>query len=686
MATMWTSIIRLAMALGVVSLGISTAVAFQADTTLTGAWFDPTHDGEGFLVEALDDGQAVVYWFTYDDSGNQRWFIGTGTLSGDSAGFDQLLSASGPSFGDAYDTEDVRLEVVGQLTITWSDCDSATAEYTVDGVTGIQVLSRLSSVAGLECSGPRSALSNWTGSWFDYSHDGEGLVVEALTDGRIMIFWFSYGPDGAPAWFFGLGEADGEMLTLGEMQVTSGGVFGAEYDPSAVRLDRWGEAVVELHCGYGKLDFNAESASFGNGKQTLSRLTAPGGSVCSDPPPPNLLLIIADDLGLDASNAYGIASQTPYTPNLDQLAADGLVFDNAWANSTCSPTRAGILTGRFGRSTGVMEPGDILASTETSLQAFIRERRPGLYSDAVIGKWHLGPQRGNPDHPAELGISHFSGIIGGGVGDYQQWTLTTDGVQAQETRYSTSKLVDLAEDWIGAQAQSWFLWLAFNAPHTPFHLPPAELHDRNLPDDEQEIAANPLPYYLAAIEAMDSEIGRLLDSMDPATRANTLIVFLGDNGSPGQVAQEPVGRRKAKGTLYRGGIQVPLFVSGSGVERAGERESALVTTTDLFATLAELARINVSTVNDSVSFTGLLAGAREEERWYQYSDQSWEGVESWAVSDGDYKLIETGQGEQELYDLIADPWEDNELIGTEQAPPDTLDILESLADLVREQP
>lgn len=660
----------------------------DVDARMTGAWYDPAQEGQGFLLEVLGDNRAVAYWFGYDESGKQRWLTGEGEVSGSTIVFSNLLAGSGATFGTGFDPDDVELKPMGELSITWSDCDTAVAAYRVENQSGTHSLVRLSSVLGLGCAdtAPFSSASHLTGSWFDQTHRGEGLVVEALANGQSLVYWFSYDGNGNPVWFFGLGDTQNQTIIVDEMYVTSGGRFGAGFDPAEVRVEPWGTVLLELGCRFGKLDYASPLPEYAAGKQTLTRLTQPGDPACSERDSPNILLIIADDMGLDASNQYGIAALAPDTPVLDELADAGLVFENAWSNPTCSPTRAGILTGKYAIRSGVMAVGDALSSSATSLQTYINERLPGKYSDAVIGKWHLGPSDGNVDHPADLGVGYFAGILGGGVGNYERWELVVDGERSTETAYVTSKLVDLAAEWIDQQEKPWFLWLAFNAPHTPFHLPPAHLHGRVLPGTDADIADNPLPYYLAAIEAMDTEIGRLLDSMSTETQANTVVLFLGDNGTPIQVAQAPFSRRKAKDSLYQGGINVPLFVTGPGVERSGEREGALINTTDLFSTIAALAGVNVAGVNDSWSFAELLANHSEPARSFQYSEKISENLGSWAISDGEFKLIETESGLRELYRLTADPYEEDELFSQGRAPQDIVDELQSLAGEIRQTP
>jgi len=653
------------------------------DSRMSGSWYDPSHDGEGFVLEVLEGNKAAVYWFTYDEEGGQRWFFGTGITVNDTLVVDALLVSSGAVFGEQFESDNVIYEEVGNLTITWTDCSTATATYTINGVDGQQALDRLTTVAGLGCETSATAPSSMTGSWFDQTHNGEGLVIEILDAGRALVFWFSYDASGRQAWFFGLGEQDGSIISVSDMYITRGGRFGPDFDPHQVQHSPWGSLQVKLGCDFGKFDYASGLSEFGSGKQTLTRLTSVGNPDCDAVTPPNILLVIADDLGLDASNQYDISAENPATPGLNRLAAEGLVFENAWSNPTCSPTRAGILTGKYGTRTGVLVASDVLSEDETSLQSYIHQHLPGKYTDAVIGKWHLGPQPGGLDHPANLGVGHFAGIIGGGVDDYEDWVLTSDGQRSNETEYVTSKLVDLAVEWTNAQQNPWFLWLAFNAPHTPFHLPPADLHNRQLSGTDTDIQADPLPYYFAAIEALDTELERLLDSFDAETRANTIIIFMGDNGTPGQVAQYPYSRQKAKGSLYQGGVNVPFFISGPGVTRINERETALVNTTDLFSTIAALAGVNVDQINDSISFENLLSEEQESERFIQYSEKSTDSGEEWTVSDGLYKLIESSEGTQQLYHLSSDPFEETDMVAAGSAPTDVIDDLHYLADQTR---
>lgn len=374
--------------------------------------------------------------------------------------------------------------------------------------------------------------------------------------------------------------------------------------------------------------------------------------------PPNILLIIADDMGKDATAGFSEGSLKPSTPNLDKLKEEGLVFNKLWVNPTCSPTRAAIITGKYGYRTDVKWANDELSSSETILQQYISEASSNTYQTAVIGKWHLSGAS-TSINPESLGLDHYAGLIRGGVQDYYQWQLTEDGNGSLQTEYITKVFTDLSVEWISQQSEPWFLWLAYNAPHTPFHLPPDEMYTQgSLPAYAEGL--DPLPYYLAAIEAMDFQIGRLLAGIPATELDNTVIIFLGDNGTPNQVAQLPYSSNTVKGSLYQGGVNVPMYISGKGVSRTGT-DNNLICGTDLFSTIAELAGAGVSEIHDSKSFKHLLS-AEGTHRDFQYAEMNDSTDDLWAISNGTFKLIVSANGDEELYDLASDPYEKNDLL------------------------
>lgn len=369
----------------------------------------------------------------------------------------------------------------------------------------------------------------------------------------------------------------------------------------------------------------------------------------------NVLVIVADDLGKDILKAFGQAADQALTPTIDELAETGIVFNNFWATPSCSPTRAAALTGKQGRKTAVLEPGDALFPSETILHRYLREvPTTAQYQNALIGKWHLGNRT---SLPWRMGVDHFTGILSGGVDDYFDWTLTTNGVETSKSTYITSELTNQAVEWINDQKSPWFLWLAYNAPHTPFHLPPASLHTRDLSGTATDIEQNPRTYYLAAVEALDTEIGRLLSALSTEELANTTIIFVGDNGTPRRVASNDAPYRGAKSSLYEGGINTPLIVTGAGVERVGIADDSLISTTDLFATISELAGQDLTELHDSISFAAKLVDGAAPGRDYVFSEH----VGGNAIRSERYKLVTNSDGSEELFDLFADARENNNL-------------------------
>lgn len=378
----------------------------------------------------------------------------------------------------------------------------------------------------------------------------------------------------------------------------------------------------------------------------------------SNPSSPNILFIIADDLGKDAINGFTEGSIKPNTPNIDAIRTNGISFQNFWTNPTCSPTRASIITGKYGYRTNVKGAGDVLAQSEVSLQQYISENTNDAYASAVVGKWHLA---GNDSsvNPEDFGIDYYAGLIRGAVDDYYQWQLTKDGSSSLQTEYITEVFTDLSIDWVNEQSKPWFLWLAYNAPHAPFHVPPSNMHSQgDLPEYSDNL--EPLPYYMAAIEAMDFQIGRLLDAISAEEKENLVIIFIGDNGTPNQVAQNPYSSAKVKNTLYQGGVNVPMFVSGNSVSRIGNDDN-LITSSDLFATIAEVAGNTTTEIHDSKSFKGLFTNDMPI-RDYQYSEMNNGVTDEWAVSNGVYKFIIDSSGDEQLYNLEDDSYENNNLL------------------------
>jgi arylsulfatase A-like enzyme len=372
--------------------------------------------------------------------------------------------------------------------------------------------------------------------------------------------------------------------------------------------------------------------------------------------PNNILLIIIDDWGIDFSaldNPTG--ANLPSMPTWESLASQGVRFTNAYAQPTCSPTRAGILSGRYSFRHGIGSPGGATFPTdEISLpDAFAEANSP--YALTAIGKWHLG---GGDNGPSDLaGWPSFSGSIPGVIDNYYNWDKTINGVTTPVTNtYATTDQVDDTVAFITAQNDTpWFCWLAFNAPHSPFHDPPSELLPSN------PIGNSNTARYLKALEAIDTELARLLEAVDLTT---TNVILIGDNGTPGNIAQFPFSTGRAKDSLYEGGIRVPLIALGPAVRARGTRDD-LVQCTDLFSTILDLAGIELpsNTTIDGRSLVPALNGGNPiEGSLVLESFGNAIDEPGRAIRIGDYKLIIYDDGREELYQVTTDLSELNDLL------------------------
>lgn len=315
----------------------------------------------------------------------------------------------------------------------------------------------------------------------------------------------------------------------------------------------------------------------------------------------NILLLILDDWGIDMSpmdNATPGAA-LPNLPTLQSLSSSGLRFTQAYAMPICSPTRAAIMTGRLPFRNGVGNPqgNNTLAASELALpEIFTAQSSP--YTLGSFGKWHLGG--GNTGPFTRGGWPYFKGIEAGGVQDYYLWNKleVINGVDTETTgvtTYTTTDQVNDAVSWITTQGTTpWLCWMAFNAPHDPFQEPPAEL----APPGGYSTGTGNQGRYLRMLEALDTEIARLLASVD---LAKTNILVVGDNGTPAQVVQAPFGNGNAKGDLYQGGVRVPFFAKGPDITApAGSTSDKLVSVIDLFSTILELGGIDSTAATASV--------------------------------------------------------------------------------------
>jgi arylsulfatase A-like enzyme len=427
----------------------------------------------------------------------------------------------------------------------------------------------------------------------------------------------------------------------------------------------------------------------------LAPLVSPLGALpgSDQPVARNVLVVIADDLGVDKVGAYGYRTPTGSptagkTRTLDLLAENGILFRNAWSNPTCSPTRATCMTGQYSFRTGIghwIKPMDFGLATRFDA---LPEILPDQYRTAAVGKWHLGGASGCSPLICTGGQSHghhtgfefhegsFYNLIEWGASGYNNWVKTRSDASGSSatpmTRYATTITVDdtlrTIEDF---GDDPWFVWMAFNAPHSPWHEPPSHLYDG--PPLGPNPTSNPLTAVKAMTEAMDKELGRLLATVDPEVLAQTTIVFFGDNGTKGSAMEAPFDPADGKGSLYNSGVQVPFIVCSPGIppELRGSECDGLVNTTDVYATVAELTGGDSSAGIDSVSFLPYftnpgLPSIREFLFAEKFPDNFVPpGIpehQSVTLREARFKLIRKWNGHEQFYDLENDFHEEQNLM------------------------
>lgn len=383
--------------------------------------------------------------------------------------------------------------------------------------------------------------------------------------------------------------------------------------------------------------------------------------------PPNWLVILVDDFGTDKVGAYGEHPSPPATPSIDRLAQQGLLFRNAYANPVCSPSRAALLTGRYGRRTGfgaiveIAESRRELPLDEVLIPEVLDQGRHD-WTSVVVGKWHLSTYKSPSGvrHPNEQGFDHYEGALGNLFytssdrrATWNSYEKVVDGQITWAEAYATRDTTNDAIRYLGQMEPPWFLFVSYNAPHTPFHVPPRALYsgdrlDRRAPD---------LAKFNAVTEALDREIGRLLEAMTPDQRANTYVVFVGDNGTDRDAIRAPRDPEHGKLTLMEGGTNVPMIVSGPGVAQ-GETQ-ALVHLVDLLPTMAASAGITPSGPPlDGVSFLDALDDPSDHgARGFVYTERFRPvgggpyRLDLRAIRDDRYKVIRDTDGSMRFYDL-----------------------------------
>ncbi len=394
--------------------------------------------------------------------------------------------------------------------------------------------------------------------------------------------------------------------------------------------------------------------------------------------PPNVILIMADDLGYGDLSCYGNSSFK--TPQLDRMAAGGLRFtDFHTSGAVCSPTRAGLLTGRYQQRAGLdgVINADPRVNRHHGLQAH-EVTLPQLlnqadYVSGIFGKWHLGYEA--QYNPTLRGFDVFRGFVSGNI-DYHShfdrmgvfdWWHNRQRVR--EEGYSTHLITRHSLAFIRAHKdRPFFCYVAHEAPHSPFQGPndPAfrvegrVVPERVGPEDRRRA-------YREMVEELDRGVGQTLDLVDELGLDNTLVIFLSDNGAAPPGSNAPL--RGNKGSLWEGGHRVPLLAHWPGRLTPGERTQTTISL-DLAPTILELAGVaaDESKPLDGVSLTAVLdddAALAERTLFWQFGQQS-------AVRHGPWKWIRGAPGlgaEAGLFHLGDDLGETRNLADTDTGRP-----------------
>lgn len=408
----------------------------------------------------------------------------------------------------------------------------------------------------------------------------------------------------------------------------------------------------------------------------LGTACQPSQSV-KDQRPPNVIVILTDDQGykdVGFNNSPDIV-----TPHIDRIAQNGVKFTNGYVSyAVCGPSRAGLITGRYQDRFGfsrnpLFAPKDSLQGLPLSEETLATALKKSGYSTMAIGKWHLGA---HPSlRPLNRGFDEFFGFLSGGHRYFpEDWKLKDiSEIKAQfdayntkllrndqrieEKEYLTDALSREAVDFVRRKAdQPFFLYLAYNAPHSPLQATEEYLKRYAHIQDEQRRT------YAAMVSAVDDGVGDLLDTLEDLGIAdNTIVFFLSDNGGPENKGANNGELRKGKGSLHEGGIRVPFAVQWPGRIPAGKEYPHPVISLDIFATAIAQAGGNARNPLDGVDLLPYLTGESDNRPhprlfWRKFDAQAV------AIRDGDLKLVRDRKNDSlKMYDLTNDIGESSPL-------------------------
>jgi len=292
--------------------GLGMAHASAIESGHSALWFDPERSGEGLVLEMLSEDHALVYWYTYDDQGNQRWLQGIGAVASDEQGefldVSELYITRGGRFGSDFDPDEVEIEIVGEAVMRFSDCNHGSFSYSAFDQSQVIEIQRLTKTMAAGCAPihgvpgePIRDYAGQSGTWFDPARDGEGFSMHWLSRDEALVTWYTYDDEGNQRWMVGNGLFVDGKIEFSMIHTTQGGRFGTSFDPNDVELVEWGSLSMDLACLDGSAEFNSDLPAFGSGSLDLNRLTILDQPGCPWAPPKlwdlyDIDLVIVDEV------------------------------------------------------------------------------------------------------------------------------------------------------------------------------------------------------------------------------------------------------------------------------------------------------------------------------------------------------------------------------------------------------
>jgi arylsulfatase A-like enzyme len=392
---------------------------------------------------------------------------------------------------------------------------------------------------------------------------------------------------------------------------------------------------------------------------------------------PNIVIILSDDQGF-GDVSYQDHPKEINTPAIDKLAAQGVVFTNGYASAyVCAPTRAGLLTGRYQQRFGFYRASDSRIGMPLSEITLAEVLKKEGYTTGVFGKWHLGLTK--EYHPCSRGFDEFYGFLGHGAHDYFDYSCAEDSDDfhqciyrnfntISDKGYLTDNLAREACSFITSNANKknpFFLYLPFNAVHTPMQAPEEDIARFNTGDDKRDIL-------LAMLYRMDVAIEQVISTLKKErVYDNTIIFFLSDNGGAKASSANNLPLRDFKHSVYEGGFRVPFIMSWPDKLKHAVCDEPVISI-DIMPTVC--GALNIELPNDRIydgknmlnAISGDLKQALHNELYFDGND------DTWAVREGNWKLLFSKKGNMELYNLDADLSEKDNLAFQNQDKTDEL--------------